>query len=491
RGVVYALAPSPLEKNLLWAGTDDGYIWVTRDGGKRWSNVTPPELTPWSKVGIIEAGHFSAGTAYAAIDRHRINDYQPYIYVTHDYGKHWQLAVNGIPDGHFVNVVREDPVKRGLLYAGTELGVYLSFDDGAHWQSLQQNLPVTSVRDIDVHGDDLVIATHGRAFWIMDDVSSLRQLTDEVARSNAWLFKPAVAYRVLPAGFVGTPLPSDEPHVPNPPLGTYIDYYLKTDSAAPVTLDIYDTLGNPVRHFSSATPQPKIDLSKIESTPGYIPLPTPLLTGAGVHRFVWDLRYPEPAELKNPFGFGGGGLWVVPGTYTLKLTVNGKTYSQPLTVREDPRVPVSTHELKQQFTFAKQVETARLPVAQARQSVESLLKQLAGVQGKVSGTLAAQVTSLTVKLDAIGGIVPVNPNVSVAVPPENLHNLSYLNDELSTLARAVESADAAPTPDMRTGFAKQQKLLAPVMQQWRQLQLTELPQLSAALQSAGLEPLKY
>ncbi|MBU6422130.1 MAG: hypothetical protein KGQ62_08615, partial [Gammaproteobacteria bacterium] len=491
RGVVYALAPSPLEKNLLWAGTDDGYIWVTRDGGKRWSNVTPPELTPWSKVGIIEAGHFSAGTAYAAIDRHRINDYQPYIYVTHDYGKHWQLAVNGIPDGHFVNVVREDPVKRGLLYAGTELGVYLSFDDGAHWQSLQQNLPVTSVRDIDVHGDDLVIATHGRAFWIMDDVSSLRQLTDEVARSNAWLFKPAVAYRVLPAGFVGTPLPSDEPHVPNPPLGTYIDYYLKTDSAAPVTLDIYDTLGNPVRHFSSATPQPKIDLSKIESTPGYIPLPTPLLTGAGVHRFVWDLRYPEPAELKNPFGFGGGGLWVVPGTYTLKLTVNGKTYSQPLTVREDPRVPVSTHELKQQFTFAKQVETAHLPVAQARQSVESLLKQLAGVQGKVSGTLAAQVTSLTVKLDAIGGIVPVNPNVSVAVPPENLHNLSYLNDELSTLARAVESADAAPTPDMRTGFAKQQKLLAPVMQQWRQLQLTELPQLSAALQSAGLEPLKY
>jgi len=250
-----------------------------------------------------------------------------------------------------------------------------------------------------------------------------------------------------------------------------------------VTLDIYDVLGNLVRHFSSATPQPKIDLSKIETTPGYISLPTPLLAGAGVHRFVWDLRYAEPAELKNPLGFGGGGLWVVPGTYTLKLSVNGKTYSQPLTVREDPRVHVSTHELKQQFTFAKQLETARLPVAQARQSVESLLKQLASMQGKVSGTLAAQVASLAVKLDALGGIVPVNPNVSVAVPPENLHNLSYLNDELSTLAQAVESADAAPTPDMRSGFRQQQKLLAPVMQQWRQLQLTELPQLSAVLQA--------
>ncbi|HKT31046.1 MAG TPA: hypothetical protein VJS89_00980 [Gammaproteobacteria bacterium] len=491
RGVVYALAPSPIEKNLLWAGTDDGLIWLTRDGGKRWSNVTPSALTPWSKVGILEAGHFSAGTAYAAIDRHRLDDYRPYIYVTHDYGKSWQLIVNGIPDGHFVNVVREDPVKRDLLYAGTEMGVYVSFDDGAHWQSLQQNLPVTSVRDIDVHGDDLVIATHGRAFWIMDDVSSLRQLSDQVAHSEAWLFKPAVAYRVLPAGFVGTPLPSDEPHAPNPPLGAYIDYYLKADSNAPVMLDIYDALGNEVRHFSSATPQPKIDLSKIETTPGYISLPTPLLADAGVHRFVWDLRYAQPAALKNPFGFGGGGPWVVPGTYTLKLTVNGKTYSQPLTVREDPRVQVTTHELKQQFAFARQIETTRVQVAEASHAVGALLTQLAAVKAKVNGTLATQVAALTAKLDAIGGLAPANPDNSVGVPPANLNNLTYLDDAFATLARAVESADAAPTPDMRRGFAEQRKLLAPVMQQWRQLQLTDLPQLSAALQSAGLEPLKY
>lgn len=491
RGVVYALAPSPLKKNLLWAGTDDGLIWLTRDGGKRWSNVTPAALTPWSKVGILEAGHFSPGTAYAAIDRHRLDDYRPYIYVTHDYGKSWQLIINGIPAGHFVNVVREDPVKRGLLYAGTEMGVYVSFDDGAHWESLQQNLPVTSVRDIDVHGDDLVIATHGRAFWIMDDVSSLRQLSDQVARSNAWLFKPALAYRVLPAGFVGTPLPADEPHAPNPPLGAYIDYYLKNDSVAPVTLDIYDALGNQVQHFSSATPLPKIDLSRIETTPQWIPQPAPLLASAGVHRFVWDLRYVQPTALKNPFGFGGGGLWAVPGTYTLKLTVNGKTYSQPLVVREDPRVQVTTHELKQQFAFARRIESTRVQVAEASHAVGSLLTQLAAVKDKVSGNLAAQVAALTAKLDAIGGVAPANPDNSVGVPPANLNNLTYLDDAFSTLARAVESADAAPTKDMRSGFAEQQKLLAPVMQQWRQLQLTDLPQASAALQNAGLEPLKY
>ncbi|MGH8293218.1 MAG: hypothetical protein ACRESA_07070, partial [Gammaproteobacteria bacterium] len=290
---------------------------------------------------------------------------------------------------------------------------------------------------------------------------------------------------------VGTPLPSDEPHAPNPPLGAYIDYYLKNDNAAPVTLDIYDALGNRVQHFTSATSLPKIDLSKIETTPEFIPQPTLLLASAGVHRFVWDLRYAQPPALKNPFGFGAGGLWAVPGTYTLKLSVNGKTYSQPLTVREDPRVKVTTHELRQQFAFAQRVETTRVQVAEATHAVGSLLAQLAALKGKVSGKLAAQVAALTAKLDAIGGIAPANPDNSVGVPPANLNNLAYLDDAFATLARAVESADAAPTPDMRTGFTKQQKLLTPVMQQWRQLQLTDVPQASAALQNAGLEPLKY
>ncbi len=489
RGVIYSIAPSPLKADLIWAGTDDGLVWVTHDTGKHWLNVTPPSLTPWSKVAIIEAGHFSADTAYLAVDRHRLNDYQPYIYVTHDGGKSWKLRVSGIPDGSFVNVVREDPVKPGLLYAGTEMGIYVSFDDGAHWQSLQQNLPVTSVRDIDVHDGDLVIATHGRGFWIMDDVAPLRQLTAKVAQAPAWLFKPAPAYRVLPAGFTGTPLPVDEPHADNPPLGAYIDYYLKSPAYTPVTLDIYDMLGNPVQHFSSDTPPQKIDLSKINSTPDWVMRPTPLSASVGVHRFVWDLRYALPPALKS-HGQAGGGLWVVPGKYTLKLSVNGKSYSQPLTVLEDPRVKIFTISLRHQLEFAQQIESARVQVAEASHTIASLLTQLRDLKGLVNGRLAAQVASLTRKLDAIGGAAPANPDDSVGVPPVNLENLNYFEGALANLEQAVESADAAPTPDARTGFKRQQKLLAPVMHQWRQLQLVDLPQLNAALQNAGRAPLK-
>ncbi|MGH8378124.1 MAG: WD40/YVTN/BNR-like repeat-containing protein, partial [Gammaproteobacteria bacterium] len=490
RGVIYSIAPSPRKADLIWAGTDDGLVWVTHDTGKRWTNVTPPQLTPWSKVAIIEASHFNNDTAYLAVDRHRLNDYKPYIYVTHDGGKSWKLIVNGIPDGSFANVVREDPVKPGLLYAGTEMGVYVSFDDGAHWQSLQQNLPVTSVRDIDVHDGDLVIATHGRGFWIMDDVTALRQLDTRVAQSHAWLFKPANAYRVLPAGFTGTPLPADEPHAENPPLGAYIDYYLKSPAYTPVTLDIYDYLGNPVRHFSSATPPEKIDLSKINSTPEWVRLPMPLSASVGMHRFVWNLRYAQPPALTHR-GESGEGLWVVPGDYTVILSVNGKTYSQRLKVLEDPRVKVFTISLSHQLKFAQQIESARVQVAMASHSIESLLKQLRDLQGKVKSPLAERVSALILKLDAIGGISPANPDDSVGVPPANLENLTYLGGALTALEQAVESADAAPTPDARTGFKRQQKLLAPVMQQWRQLQLADLPQMSAALQNAGLTPLKY
>ena len=224
RGVVYALAPSRLADGELWAGTDDGLIWRTRDDGGHWQDVTPAALTPWSKVGILDPSHFDADTVYAAVDRHRLEDRRPYIYRTHDGGKSWQLIVDGIAPDHFVNAVREDPVRRGLLYAATELGMYVSFDDGDHWQPLQLNLPPTSVRDIDVHGDDVVIGTHGRGIWILDGVGPLRQLDAEVAAAPAWLFQPAAAYRVRPEGFAGTPLPLDEPRGENPPAGAWIDY---------------------------------------------------------------------------------------------------------------------------------------------------------------------------------------------------------------------------------------------------------------------------
>ncbi|MDE2235597.1 MAG: hypothetical protein KGK44_08635 [Gammaproteobacteria bacterium] len=490
RGVVYSIAPSPRKADFIWAGTDDGLVWVTNDGGKRWVNATPQPLTPWSKVSMIEAGHFSTDTAYMAVDRHRLNDYKPYIYATHDNGKTWKLIVTGIPDGSFVNVVREDPVKPGLLYAGTEKGVYVSFDDGRHWQSLQLNLPVTSVRDIDVHDNDLVIATHGRGFWIMDDMTELRQLDTQLAQGSDGLFTPEPAYRVMPSGFTGTPLPSDEPHATNPPMGAYIDYYLAKPAYTPVTLDIYDYLGNVVRHFSSATPEPKINLAKIHSTPKWIQQPTPLSAAEGVHRFVWDLRYAQPKALQQD-GRPAGGLWVVPGKYKVRLSVNGKSYDQTLMVLKDPRVNLTFIGFDRQLKFARQVEQLRVQVAQASHSIHSLLGELRTAKDKVNEKLSVQIAVLMQKLDTLAGIARVNPDNSVGVPPANTRNLRYFSGALADIENAVESADADPSRDARAGFKLQSRALEPVMQQWRQLQLVDLPKMSAALQKAGQSALNY
>ncbi|HJT97588.1 MAG TPA: hypothetical protein VJ696_04665, partial [Rhodanobacteraceae bacterium] len=288
RGVVYAIAPSPREADLVWAGTDDGLIWKTRDDGAHWDNVTPQALGAWSKVGIIDASHFDADTAYAAIDRHRLDDRKPYIYRTHDGGKSWQLVVAGIRDGDFVNAVREDPLRKGLLYAATELGMYVSFDDGDHWQTLQANLPRTSVRDIDVHGDDLVIATHGRGFWIMDNVTPLRQLDAKPLREPR-LFTPATAIRTRIASFTGTPLPKDEPIASNPPPGGAIDYAL-AKPASKIELSILDAGGKLVRHYASTDAGPNLDPAKSAYAPEWIPRPPKLATTPGHHRFVWPLR---------------------------------------------------------------------------------------------------------------------------------------------------------------------------------------------------------
>src|SRR5947209_3308359 len=258
-GVIYAVAPSRLADHDLWVGTDDGLVWRTRDEGAHWQDVTPGALTPWSKVGIIEASHFSADSAYLAVDRHRLDDFRPYVYRTHDGGRTWTAAANGIPDGSFVNAVREDPVRKGLLYAGTEKGVYVSFDDGDHWQPLPQGLPVTSVRDIDVHGADLVAATHGRAFWVMDDVTPLRQV-EAPSAAALQLFAPAEAPRVRPAGFTGTPMPKDEPMAANPPAGAAVDYVVGAATTGPLVLRILDAQGAEVRRFASDDRRPPPDL---------------------------------------------------------------------------------------------------------------------------------------------------------------------------------------------------------------------------------------
>ncbi len=344
RGVVYAIAPSHLNVDVIWAGTDDGLIHVTRDGGKTWKNVTPPAMTPWSKVSQLDTTKFDDQTVYAAINRIRVDDMKPHIYRTHDGGATWQEIVHGLPDSP-VNTVRADPDRKGLLFAGTETSVWVSIDDGDNWQPLRMNMPATSIRDLVIHDGDLVAGTHGRSFWILDDITPLRQLSSANAAADAHLFAPRVTYRYPRDTNPDTPLPPEEPAGQNPPDGAILYYHLQSAAAGPVTLEILDSQGNAVRQFSSADqpapPDPNLNV------PAYWIRPfEPLEASAGMHRFVWDLHgqqrarggrggYPISAIYHDTPG--SQGEWMPAGTYTVKLTVNGHSYTQPLVVRPDPR----------------------------------------------------------------------------------------------------------------------------------------------------------
>ena len=348
RGVIYSVAPSPVTAPMIWIGTDDGLIQVTTNDGATWQDVTPAALTSWSRVTTIEASHVDANEAYASIDRHQLGDFNPHVYRTRDLGKSWQEVTRGLPPGAYVHVVKEDPARRGLLFAGTERAVYLSFDDGDSWQSLQLNLPSTSVRDFEIYGNDLIAGTHGRGFWVIDDISPLRQITDTVARSDAYLFKPADAINVLQGDDNGTPTQKDEPHAENPPNGASIDYYLKTAATGPATLEILDASGTCRAAFSSQPASPPV----CEGAPvgggrglgagrgGGIPntsalwRPTPaaFATGPGMHRVTWAPGAP-------PSGGGRGAAAAAPvGPFTARLTVNNQVYTQTFVVNPDPRV---------------------------------------------------------------------------------------------------------------------------------------------------------
>ncbi len=489
RGVVYAIGSSPVDEKLLWIGTDDGLIWRTTDEGAHWHNVTPKALTPWSKIGIIEPSHFDANSAYAAIDRHRLDDRKPYIYRTHDGGKTWALIVNGIRNGDFVNVVREDPVRKGLLYAGTELGMYVSFDDGGYWQPLQQNLPRTSVRDIDVHGDDLVIATHGRGFWIMDDISALRQMDGKTSATR--LFKPAVAVRVRTPEFTGTPLPKDEPTAENPPWGAYIDYELAGAPRKPVELSIYDANGKLVRFYSSAEQPKKPDLSKINMTADWMHTPSALQAAPGLHRFVWPLRYAPPAALAdgNPYA---DGAWAPPGSYTVALTVDGKTFKQPLTVIADPRVHLPQAAFDQQFALARQVEGLQAKLSVAQGEAQSLHHQLQDARKNAKGDLQGGIDALDAKVVTMGGILEAPNHYNAwTMAPAGTDNFHFLDGAISALMQAVDGgADAAPSPDARAGYAALSSKLDATLAQWSALKSSDLAALNAKLKAAGGKPIE-
>ena len=492
RGVIYALAPSFRDVNTLWAGTDDGLIWITRDGGKNWNNITPPELTAWSKVTQIEASHFDDQSAYASVSRFRIDDPHPYIYRTRDGGKTWKLISGGLPADAPVDTVREDPDRKGLLFTGTETSVWVSFDDGDHWQSLQLNLPHTSMRDLGIHENDLIVATHGRSFWILDDITPLRQLADAMATSDAYLFKPEPAYRVRRSTNPDTPIPPDEPAGKNPPDGAILDYFLAQPASGPVTLEIVDAQGQLVRRFST-TDKPEISQAELEKQliPLYwIRMPKILSASAGMHRWVWDLHYPSPTASQHDYPISAVpydtprsplGPLALPGEYTARLTVNGHISTAPLTIKMDPRVKTPPAGIEQQFTLEMRLAEELTASSGAVAEAHFVLDQLHKIGTQPTGRLAESITALDRKIGAIlGGTTPA---VAGAAPEPTLMRG---NSAVNTLYGSVGQADAEPTAAQINAVADTERDLSTVMKRWEEIKKSDLPALNRQLKNTNL-----
>jgi photosystem II stability/assembly factor-like uncharacterized protein len=493
RGVIYSIAPSPKDVNLIWAGTDDGLIHVTHDGGKTWRNVTPPELTPWSKLAQIDASHFDTASANAAVNSFRLDDLHPYIYRTHDGGKSWQKIVNGIAEDEPVNTVREDPERKGLLFAGTERTVYVSFDDGDHWQSLRLNLPATSIRDLVIHQDDVVIGTHGRSFWILDNITPLRQLEPESAGSDGHLFAPQLTYRVRRNNNTDTPLPPEEPAGKNPPDGAMIDYFLNSDSIGPVTLEISDDEGKVIRRFSGADKPDPVNENAINIPTYWIRPPQVLSNRAGMHRFVWDLHYPAPDSVQHEYPISAIyrdtsryplGPSALPGRYTIKLTVSGKTYSQPLTIKMDPRVKISAQGLRAQFELESKIAEAMHRNHAALQQVRGLRQQLGKLKAHAAG-LESAISALEQKARELEGTEEGSTFLSTPAG----RSFTRLNIALNTVLSSVDSADAAPTSAQQSMFTQANSALEAQLSAWNELKTKDVPALNQKLRNNRLQPL--
>jgi len=492
RGVIYAIGPSFVRAGEIWAGTDDGLIQVTQDEGKTWENVTPPQLTPWSKVTHIEASHSDAGTAYAAVDRHRLDDYQPYLYRTRDFGKSWQRVTSGIPDGRFLNCVREDPAQKGLLYACTEKGVYVSFNDGDDWQPVQLNLPVTSVRDLVVHENDLVIATFGRSFWILDDVTPLRQMDSHVAAADAWLFRPETAIRMRPSSDQGTPVPMDESLAPNPPEGATLDYYLREKPSTAIQLEIFDSQGKLVRRFASDDVLYRTNPNEVPIQVEWIHDPKPLLAEAGMHRFVWDLRYAVPKGMRRSF-WGPAGPLAAPGSYTVKLTANGRSSTQPLTIKLDPRVKTPQDALDRQFGLASKLAARLGEVSLALQQAGDLRKQI-DARKKEAGGNAELLTALQELEKKIEAAVEPDSDAEfglfgLALPGKEHEPLPSVEGALTRLLIIVDSSDVGPTADAAAASVRWEEAAREALGRWAAFQKDDLANANGLLEKAKLKPL--
>lgn len=512
RGVVYTIAPSRLKADTIWAGTDDGLIHLTHDGGRRWTEITPPGLTPWSKVSLLEASHFDDVTVYAAVNRIRLDDLHPAAWRTHDDGGHWQAITRGLPEGAVVNAIREDPVTPHLLYAGTETGVFVSFNDGDLWQPLELNLPVTSVRDLAVHEDDLVAATHGRSFWVLDDLSPLRQQGELLsAGSRPFLFAPAKAIRLRRDQNTDTPLPPEEPAGQNPPDGAIIDYCLPGAPRGPVVLEILDGGGHLVRRYSS---EDRAEADGPLNIPSYwVRPPRALEATPGMHRFVWDIRYAPPASLTHDYPISAIyhdtpreplGVAALPGTYRVRLTVDGQTSERTLTVGMDPRSGTPAAELGDQLRLS-------LPVAEGMNTTVKVIGQIralrAGLESRTRNGAGhpGDTTPSKTPPDAMGAMEAIHrAEVELArlegqgaraagrpqpAPGAGAYaSLARLNLSLGRILRVLDGADREPTTQAVAAAEEAEAGLARTLAAWDRFRSGQLPALNEELRKAGLAP---
>jgi photosystem II stability/assembly factor-like uncharacterized protein len=487
---IFAVAESPITKGLIWVGTDDGLVQITRDAGRSWANVTPKDLPEWSRVSLIDASPHDAGTAYVAVDRHQNDDLRPYIYKTSDYGQTWTKLTNGIPDGSFVRAVREDPKKRGLLYAGTENGVFVSFNDGADWRSIKLNLPTTPVHDLAVKDNDLVVATHGRSFWILDDISPLRQFSDDITKKDVHLYAPEPAYRIQ-GGAAGEAHASKRT-AQNPPVGAIIYYYLKDvpKAGTETKLEILDASGKVVRRYSSVTVElPDEPLDPDDKKPEKEIKPE-----AGLNRFVWDLRYEEAHRVPGYYLWeyigGAKGPVAVPGQYQVRLTVGDESQVSPFEVKLDPRVHVSQGDLEQQFTLLMGLHEELNGVYDAVNQIQDVRSQIAGLKRRLPENastkgIASSADDLDKKLEAVRDRMV---NLTISANEDSLAYPPQFDTKLAYLAMDVSSADSAPTEAEQLQFEKLKRQGGELLSSWDDLQRRDLAAFQKLTAERSLSP---
>jgi photosystem II stability/assembly factor-like uncharacterized protein len=478
---ISTIAESPLQKGLIWVGSDDGLVQVTQDGGKTWKNVTPRDIPEWSDVSLVEPSSHAPGKAYVAVESHRIDDFRPYIYKTSDFGKTWTRVANGIPDRAYVHAVREDPVRPGLLFAGTELGVCVSFDDGASWQSLQMNLPHAPIYDLVVHGNDLAVATHGRSFWVLDDITPLRQANAEIANGEAFLFEPATAFRTAEGRSVFSASFPPAQAGQNPTAGAILDYYLKSKPKQPVTLEIRDAQGRVVQHWTSSSGSGEAAPASREKS---------LPADAGMNRFAWNLRYrwPEHAQPDEGESFLSGGPMAVPGTYEVKLSVDGKALTRELQVKLDPRVHVSQADLEKQFELSMKVRDKTAQLREVLRQAKDLRGQLSSVSKRLEGQPQYQ-PAVDSSREFDKKIAAVQDGLTGWKTDPTRYSLNYtpaVDDDLGWLGMEIERADGAPNEPMYRVFEEISASIDAQLAKWRDLSTRELADFNQLMQKHNI-----